>query len=91
MTPEQKQQHEFAEKIRRMTDAEISEFFNEIYENAECVKSIEIGKGFVCDFVNGIHPSDGFRKSTIAKLKAYAIEMDYMQLESEEAERKEYG
>lgn len=77
-TPTEKLQHEFAVKIRKMTDAEISVFFDGIYKNAECTKLIEIGKGFVCDFVNGIHPSDGIGPATIEKIKDYARECEFL-------------
>ena len=81
--PEQKQQHEFAVKIRKMTDAEISEFVDGIYKNAECLKAVEIGKGFVCDFVNGIHPGNGIGQATIEKIKAYARESEFLPPEGE--------
>ena len=71
-TSTEKLQHEFAVKIRKMTDAAISVFFDGIYKEAECLKSIEIGQGYVCDFVNSLHPGKGLEPATIEKIKAYA-------------------
>jgi hypothetical protein len=78
MTPVERQQHELAVKIRKMTDEQLCEYIDKIYNNAECINKIEVGNAFVIDFINSIKPGSGIGQATIAKLKEYAAESGYI-------------
>lgn len=72
--PDEKQQHEFATKIRKMTDAQICSFIDEIQRPNE--------NDDVAQFLNRLEWMSGtgnrIGRATVAKLKAFAISEGYI-------------
>ena len=65
-----------AVKIRKMTDAQISEYITRLREKNVIPAAIpdmdEIRRQAVGDFISSIHPGHGIGQVTIAKLREYA-------------------
>ena len=70
MTTEEKTEHEFAVKIRKMTDKQIYEFICDLSE-----------KNSVEEFIARLesHSCAGIGPATIKKIKEFAVENGYMQ------------
>lgn len=70
MTTEEKTEHEFAVKIRKMTDKQIYEFICDISEKNSVEK-------FIAQLES--HSYAGIGPATIKKIKEFAVENGYMQ------------
>jgi len=72
--PDEKQQHEFATKIRKMTDAQLCSFIDEIQHSKE--------NDDVAQFLNRLEWMSGtgnrIGRATVAKLKAFAKSEGYI-------------
>jgi hypothetical protein len=75
-TPVEQEQHELAVKIRKMTDAQISEYIARLRKKnvvpAEIPEMDKVRRQAVEDFISSIHPGHGIGQATIAKLREYA-------------------
>lgn len=76
-TSEEIEQHEMAVKIRRMTDAQICNFMNELRSN-EHVDMPKISAFAVNEFLMNLSDCKGVGQATIAKLWDYARKRGFL-------------
>ena len=62
MTPEEREQHERATKIRKMTDKQTCEYIDELCSPQHAVEN----------FLYGVESCKGIGQATIAKLRGFA-------------------
>lgn len=72
MTAAEREQHERATKIRKMTDQQLCEYIDGLTDNAEQIHPASIRRQAVEDFISSIHPGNGIGQATIAKLREFA-------------------
>lgn len=78
MTPEEREQHERATKIRKMTDQQLCEYIGGLKDTGEQIRPASIRRQAVEDFISRIRPGNGIGQATIAKLRKYAQEEGFI-------------
>lgn len=72
MTPAEREQHERATKIRKMTDEQLCGYIDGLKDTGQQICPTSIRRQAVEDFVSSIRPGNGIGQATIAKLREFA-------------------
>lgn len=78
MTPEEREQHERATKIRKMTDQQLCEYIDAGADYSPEDRFPVISRQAVEDFISSIRPGNGIGQATISKLRKYAQEEGFI-------------